>query len=386
MKVKAQPNSNPRRIALVLQGGGALGAYQAGVYQAMHEHELTPDWIVGTSIGAINAAIIAGNPRDIRLERLKAFWNTVSSQDLVDMAKVPDTTRQFSTWLSTVRTMWKGVPGFFTPRVPNLFAVGMPVPSEAASFYDTSSLAVTLGKLVDFEYLNAPGGIRLTVNAMKVTDGKLASFDSRLHGLNVNHIMASGALPPGFPPIRIDGDLYWDGGLYSNTPLETVLDDEPRNDTLCFMVDLWNGEGPEPHTLDQVQTRQKDVTYASRSQRHIENYLRMHNLRRIVRAMHEKLPPELHDEAELRDFASVGCDTTMHIVRLAYAGRDWNMASKDINFSKGSTEWRWNQGYRDAMRAIERDAWSIAVPAHSGVIVHELELDAKTVDRRTRQK
>jgi len=363
-----------------------LGAYQAGVYQAMHEHELTPDWIVGTSIGAINAAIIAGNPRDIRLERLKTFWNTVSSQDLVDMAKVPDTTRQFSTWLSTVRTMWKGVPGFFTPRVPNLFAVGMPVPSEAASFYDTSSLAVTLGKLVDFEYLNAPGGIRLTVNAMKVIDGKLASFDSRLHGLNVNHIMASGALPPGFPPIRIDGDLYWDGGLYSNTPLETVLDDEPRNDTLCFMVDLWNGEGPEPHTLDQVQTRQKDVTYASRSQRHIENYLRMHNLRRIVRALHEKMPPELHDEAELRDFASVGCDTTMHIVRLAYAGRDWNMASKDINFSKGSTEWRWDQGYRDAMRAIERDAWSIAVPDHSGVIVHELELDAKTADRRIRQQ
>jgi NTE family protein len=375
MKANSKANPHNHRIALVLQGGGALGAYQAGVYQALHEHELTPDWIVGTSIGAINAAIIAGNERSVRLERLRQFWERVSYSDLIDMGKVPDRARQFNTWLVTVKAVWQGVPGFFRPRVPNLFAVGLPVAPEMAGFYDTSVLADTLKTLVDFDYLNAPGGIRLTVNAMEVTSGKLASFDSRSHNLCPEHIMASGALPPGFPPIRVDGDLYWDGGLFSNTPLETVLDDEPRADTLCFMVDLWSAEGPEPHSVEEVQTRQKDVTYASRSKRHIDNYLRMHNLRRIVRALHHKLPRELKGEADMKDLAAVGSDTTMHIVRLAYAGRDWHMASKDINFSKGSIDWRWDQGYRDAMRAVENAGWISFVPAETGVVVHELVPD-----------
>lgn len=365
-------NSGNHRIALVLQGGGALGAYQAGVYQALHEHELTPDWIVGTSIGAVNAAVIAGNRRDNRLERLQQFWDRVSFDDLIDMRKVPDPARQFNIQLSTANAVWQGVPGFFAPRFPNLFAAGLPVSPETASFYDTGGLVNTLRDLVNFDYLNAPGGIRMTINAMQVTAGKLVSFDNRSSKLGIEHVMACGALPPGFPPIRIDGDLYWDGGLFSNTPLEIVLDDEPRVDTLCFMVDLWSSEGPEPRSLDEVLTRQKDVTYASRSKRHIDNYLRMHNLRRIVRALHKSLPDELRGEREIKELESVGHDTTMHIVRLAYAGRDWNMASKDINFSKGSIQWRWGQGYQDAMRAIEHAGWISFVPAETGLVVHEL--------------
>ncbi len=376
--MKENRNSNPHnhRIALVLQGGGALGAYQAGVYQALHEHALTPDWVVGTSIGAINGAIIAGNRRDKCLERLKQFWHDISFADVIDMRKVPDPARQFNIRLSTIKAVWQGVPGFFTPRIPDLFAANLPVPPETASFYDTSDLEKSLGKLVDFDYLNSPGGIRLTMHAMQVTAGKLVTFDNREHTLGIEHVMASGALPPGFPPIRIDGELYWDGGLFSNTPLETVLDDEPRVDTLCFMVDLWSAEGPEPRTFDEVQTRQKDVTYASRSKRHIENYLRMHNLRRMVRALHKRLPAELQRESDLKDIELVGGDTTMHIVRLAYAGRDWNMASKDINFSRGSIEWRWEQGYQDAVRALEHAAWVSFVPAETGLVVHELMPDS----------
>ena len=187
-------NSGNHRIALVLQGGGALGAYQAGVYQALHEHELTPDWIVGTSIGAVNAAVIAGNRRDNRLERLQQFWDRISFDDLIDMRKVPDPARQFNIRLSTANAVWQGVPGFFAPRFPSLFAAGLPVSPETASFYDTSGLANTLRDLVNFDYLNAPGGIRMTMNAMQVTAGKLVSFDNRSSKLGIEHVMACGAL------------------------------------------------------------------------------------------------------------------------------------------------------------------------------------------------
>ena len=155
------------RIALVLQGGGALGAYQAGVYQALHEHGMTPDWVVGTSIGAINAAIIAGNPREVRIERLREFWDSVSHADLLDMQQVPDSTRQLATWLTTMDTFARGVPGFFSPRPFNPFAMGLPVPPEEASFYNTEELRTTLNKYVDFDFLNSKAGIRLTVSAVK---------------------------------------------------------------------------------------------------------------------------------------------------------------------------------------------------------------------------
>ena len=365
------------RVALVLQGGGALGAYQAGVYQALHEHSLTPDWVVGTSIGAINAAIIAGNERENRLDRLKTFWDEVAHSDLLDMRKVPDHARRLNTIFTTVDTVTRGVPGMYALRWFNPFFAGWPVEAEAASFYDTSPLEETLSRLVDLRALNSSSGIRLTVSAIKVTCGRLEHFDTAHQPVSIKHVMASGALPPGFPPVRIDGDLYWDGGLYSNTPLEAVLADEPRVDTICFMVDLWSADGPEPNTLEQVYTRQKDVLYASRSRRHIDAYLRGHRLRRLVRALRAKVPDDMLSEDELRELEKVGTDTTMHIVRLAYAGRDWQMASKDLNFSKGSIEWRWEQGYQDAMRAIDHAAWRAEAPEGAGVLVHEIGPDGR---------
>ncbi|GIZ52234.1 patatin-like phospholipase family protein [Noviherbaspirillum aridicola] len=360
------------RVALVLQGGGALGAYQAGVYQAMHEHGLEPDWVVGTSIGAINAALIAGNEGARRVEKLKTFWDEVAYRDLLDMRRVPDSVRRLNILLTTFSAFATGVPGFYAPRWASPFAFGLPVAPEEASFYDTRALEDTLSRLVDFDCLNSASGIRITVSAIRVTCGRLENFDSARRRVGLAHVMASGALPPGLPPVRVDGELYWDGGLYSNTPLETVLTDEPRTDTVCFMVDLWSAEGPEPATLEQVHTRQKDVMYASRSRRHIDAYLRGHRLRRLIRMLREKLPEGALSEAELRELDSVGRDTTMQIVRLAYAGRDWQMASKDINFSRGSIEWRWDQGYRDALRAIEDGAWRRPAPEGAGVLVHEM--------------
>ncbi|MES2160689.1 MAG: patatin-like phospholipase family protein [Pseudomonadota bacterium] len=370
----AKPNLNPHRlrVVLVLQGGGALGAYQAGVFQAMHEHGLAPDWIVGTSIGAINAAILAGNPHETRLSRLKEFWDGVAHRDSYDMTRVPDTQRRSNVLLQTWDTVMRGVPGFFKPRFMSLFPMGTAVAPEQASFYDTSELGETLERLIDFDYLNAPGGMRLTVNALKVTCGTLRSFDNREQKLCADHVRASGALPPGFPPVRIDGDLYWDGGLYSNTPLETVLDDNEHVDTLCFMVDLWNADGPEPTTLDGVQTRQKDVTFASRSARHLQDYVATHKLKQKLRALYAELPERAQSEQGREDLAGLGGDSTLHVVRLAYAGRDWNMAAKDINFSKGSIEWRWEQGYQDALRAITAAGWLSFVTEDTPLVVHEL--------------
>ncbi|TFV97076.1 patatin-like phospholipase family protein [Oxalobacteraceae bacterium OM1] len=374
--IHAGPSGKPR-VALVLQGGGALGAYHAGVYQALHENGLTPDWVVGTSIGAINAALIAGNDPDRCIARLEQFWDEVGQRDLLDLRRVPDTVRRFHSWLTALNCTFNGVAGFYAPRWFSPFFIGLPVAAEQASLYDMTPLAGTLAQLVDLDYLNSSAAMRLTVSAVHLSCGRLENFDTRQQRVGIEHIMASGALPPGFPPVRVDGDLYWDGGLYSNTPLETVLADEPRTDTLCFMVDLWSGDGPEPHTFDEVLTRQKDVVYASRSQRHIDAYLRGHKLRRMIRTLRAKLPADALSEAERRELDALDADTTIQIVRLAYAGRDWLMASKDVNFSRGSIRWRWEQGYRDARRAIVVGAWRDGVPEGTGLIVHEVKSDGR---------
>ena len=372
--MKAHNSLNPHklRIVLVLQGGGALGAYQAGVYQALHEHDLVPDWIVGTSIGAINAALIAGNHEPDRLQRVKAFWDRIAHPDGVDMAKVDDEQRRANIMLGTFDTVMRGVPGFFTPRYFSGFPVGMTVAPEKASYYDTEPLRATLEELVDFDYLNEPGGIRLTVNAIKVCAGELVHFDSLNGELCADHVRASCSLPPAFPPVRVDGELYWDGGLYSNTPLESVLNELPEGDTLCFMVDLWSAEGFEPVTMDEVSTRQKDVTFASRSKRHIADYVATWQMQQKLRDMYARLPEGERSLVDQQEMAALGCGTTLHIVRLPYAGRDWHMAAKDVNFSKGSIEWRWDQGYRDALRAIGHAGWLRQVTEDIAVVVHEL--------------
>ncbi|HZV65417.1 MAG TPA: patatin-like phospholipase family protein, partial [Telluria sp.] len=351
------------------------GAYQVGVYQALHEAGIEPDWVIGTSIGAINAALIAGNPQANRLQQVKAFWDRVSHPDGLDMSYVTDEQRRSNIWLNTVDVVMRGVPGFFTPRLFSGFPIGMKVPPEDASFYDTTPLCETLKELVDFDYLNGPHGMRLTVNAVDVRSGELAHFDSLDGQLCADHVRASGSLPPAFAPVRIGEQLFWDGGLYSNTPLESVLAELPKGDTLCFMVDLWSAEGAAPETMDEVQTRQKDITYASRSRRHIDDYAASHALKHKLRELYGRLPEGARTDEDRRELEAMGVDSILHIVRLPYAGHDWHMAAKDVNFSKGSIEWRWDQGYRDALRALKHAGWLSHVAEDTAVVVHELPAD-----------
>ncbi|TMH06251.1 MAG: patatin-like phospholipase family protein, partial [Betaproteobacteria bacterium] len=275
---------------LVFQGGGALGAYQAGVFEALQAQGIAPDWLVGTSIGAINAALIAGNPPPRRLDRLRAFWERVTIKGTVGLASTGLSGPWFAPW-RTWQTMLSGVPGFFQPRVPAPWDLARAAPLPELGFYDTSPLRHTLADLIDFEYLNR-GDTRLTLCAVNVTTGQLARFDNR-HGkrpITAEHVMASGALPPGFAPVLIDGEPYWDGGVYSNTPLDIVLDDAERRDTLCFMVDLWDASEAAPVSLGDALKRLKDIQYASRTREHIDDHERMQNLRRAVRLLGQRLP------------------------------------------------------------------------------------------------
>jgi NTE family protein len=247
-----------KRIALVFQGGGALGAYQGGVFQALEEGGYAPDWVAGTSIGAINGGIIAGNTVENRLRRLQDFWEAVSDADFWRVLGDSEAARHASSSWTILRAFALGRPGFFAPRWFQPSVVFPTGSAETASYYDTAPLRETLERLIDFALLNG-GGTRLSVGAVNVLTGGLRYFDSRSDRIGPEHLMASGALPPGFPAVRIEGALYWDGGIYSNTPLEVVLDQVPRTDTLCFMISLFNPAGAEPRSLTEVETRHKDI-------------------------------------------------------------------------------------------------------------------------------
>jgi NTE family protein len=345
------------QTVLVLQGGGALGAYHGGVYEAMHEAGLEPEWVIGTSIGAINGAIIAGNRHEERLARLREFWRRVESHSLVDGA------------FSHLATLAAGVPGFFRPRLPTW--VGMPVGVDLASYYSTGPLRETLAELVDLEVL-AQRKPRLTIGAVSVAKGRMRYFDSRHMALAIEHVMASGALPPSFPAVRIGGEAYWDGGVYSNTPLEVIFDDDPRRDSLIFAANVWQPVGHEPQSIWQVMGRQKDIQYASRADSHIAQQKKIHHMRRVIRELVKSLPPEKQETRECRELAAWGCHTTMHVVRLlapALASEDY---WKDIDFSAAGIGARWQAGLDDARRMIQSAPWQAPVDPMEGVVVHEL--------------
>jgi len=357
------------RIALVLQGGGALGAYQVGVFEALDETGFCPQWFAGTSIGGINAAIMAGNAPGEVGEKLSEFWERISRPDGWPVTPVGDEGRKAAGQWHALETVLYGQPGFFRPRTfgPFLSPPGTP---GAISFYDTAPLVDTLAAVVDFGRIN-DGGPRLTLGAVNIATGRQVYFDSAREAIDARHVMASGALPPGFPPVEIDRELFWDGGVVSNTPLEVVLDDEPRVSTLCFMVDLWDPMGPLPRTLDDVNERQKDIRYASRSQRAIASYRRTHNLRRAVMEMWKKLPASARADLELEQLSWLGCTTTMQIVHLIYQNEKYETESKDYEFSRASIAEHRAAGYRDAMRAIAERRWEEPVPPNVGVVVHE---------------
>ena len=355
------------QVVLVLQGGGALGAYHGGVYEAMHEAGLEPDWVIGTSIGAINGALIAANAREARLARLREFWKRAEQDTPLDGQPLWP---PIGNALSHLFTISRGVPGFFVPRLPNPGGLAAPVGVDLASYYSTAPLRETLAELTDFDAVGEP--VRLTMGAVKVDQGEMRYFDSRHMRVSLDHVMASGALPPAFPAVRIRGEAYWDGGVYSNTPIEVVFDDDPRRDALIFAANVWQPTGHEPQSIWQVLGRQKDIQYASRADSQIAKEKRIHHMRHVIRELVSRLPQELRETPECRELAGWGCHTVMHVVRLlapALASEDY---WKDIDFSSAGIRARWQAGLRDARRMIERAPWLDPVDPMAGVVVHEL--------------
>ena len=354
----------PGQVVLVLQGGGALGSYQAGVYQALHEAGIEPDWVIGTSIGAINASLIAGNAPEHRLARLKQFWKRMEQNHL--RTGVPGLDEQLAYW----STVTGGIAGFFRPNLLAHAGDCVPLGADHAGFYSTAPLESTLRELVDFDLANRCSP-RLTVGAAHVGSSQMRYFDSRDGELTVKHVMASGALPPAFPAVRIDGELYWDGGILSNSPTEAVFDDNPRRDSLIFSVHLWNPVGAEPTTMAEVLTRHKDVQYSSRIASQIERHQQAHRLRHVINQLAARLPDSELGDPAVRELIGYGCSTRMHVVRLLAPQLERETHTKDIDFSPSGIVQRWDAGYAHTRSVLARAPWTGEFDPLSGVVLHE---------------
>jgi NTE family protein len=363
-----RPPSYDKKIGLVLQGGGALGSYQAGVYEALASSEYLPDWVAGISIGAINAAIIVGNTPENRVKRLRSFWEEITAQTNL-LPSVPNGSLAIRRQKSGALTaLMFGQPGFFTPRAPKDWLS----PGNLLSYYDTSILKTTLERLVDFDRINSTVDMRLSVGAVNVRTGQFSYFDSAKMTIRPEHVMASSALPPGFAPVEIDGEHYWDGGLFSNTPLEYVLDYSPRRSRLTFQVDLFHAQGRLPTNLDEVSERDKDIRYSSRTNVCSNAFRDRHNVRHAINELHKLLPPELANTEQAKRLYEYGCVTEMDIVRLIYRPVEPQGASKTYDFSRSSMEKRWQQGTSDARTLLHASPWLAPAPKELGVRVFDV--------------
>jgi NTE family protein len=351
------------RVVLLLQGGGALGAYQAGVYQALAETGLHPDWVVGISIGAINAAIIAGNAPERRVDRLREFWEEITAPamgfdaDLVGLFERGEAARALANQVSAATVACAGTPGFFRPRLPNPW-FHPPGTIEATSYYDTRPLKATLERFVDFDRVNSDKcDTRLSLGAVNVRSGNMVYFDPGTQVIGPEHVMASGALPPGFPAIEIEGEHYWDGGLVSNTPLQwlvtnTRVTGQRMPDALVFQVDLWSARGEFPRNLAEVATREKEIQYSSRT-RAFTNFLKLlHKVEYSVATLLDQLPDEFKRSEEAKFLASRAQRHAYNLVHLIYRPRGYEGDSKDYEFSRMSMAEHWRSGYHDTIRTL----------------------------------
>jgi NTE family protein len=343
------------RIALLLQGGGALGAYQAGVYQALAEADLHPDWVAGISIGAINSAIIAGNPPELRVQRLRKFWETVSASpfgipNLPPLELRDELNHQLINQAHAMNVLMFGANDFFVPRVPPplLWFSGS---ADKASYYDNTPAWETLERLVDFDRINA-GLIRFSVGAVEVRSGNFVYFDTTTHTIRIEHVIASGSLPPGFPATKVDDEFYWDGGLISNTPLQWVLESRPRKDTLAFQVDLWNARGELPQDMIEVEVRHKEIVYSSRNRAATDQYQHSQRLRIALAHLISQLPPGLRDSEDVKLLSEVANDKVCNIVHLIYRAKKYEGIAKDFEFSRRTMEEHWSAGYHNARRSL----------------------------------
>ena len=363
-----ETGSRPEKIALVLQGGGALGSYQGGVYSALSERGYQPDWIAGISIGAINAALIAGNPPDTQVSQLRAFWDqiteTVSGWPINPFDGMVALTQK----LAAQNALLFGQPGFFAPRK----VLEWVSPTKPISYYNTEALKATLERLVDFDRINAASEPRLSVGAVNVRTGRFAYFDSTKTRIRAEHIMSSGALPPGFPAVEIDGEHYWDGGIVSNTPLAYVLDQLPRRSRLIFQVDVFQAHGQLPATLEDVSEREKDIRFASRTRMNTDVHTLKHEVRHAINDLIELLPPELADTPEAKRLWKMGCVTTQDIVQLIYRPMAPQGYQKDYEFSRSTMTQRWDQGLEDAKVTLDAAPWLTPKSKEVGVRVFDV--------------
>jgi len=375
-------------VALLLQGGGALGAYQAGVYQALDEAGIELNWVAGISIGAVNAAIIAGNPPELRIPRLREFWELVTTDAyrhyLVAFKPLftrSDSEQQVLNMMSALHTLTQGVRGFFQPRLLTpWFAEKGTI--HATSFYDTEHLQSTLERLVDFDRLNN-GDIRFNVGAVHVESGNFISFDSKLGEIRPEHIMASGALPPGLPPVEIDGEFFWDGGLISNTPLQWLVEDKFYQDTLVFQVDLWSARGEFPQNMAEVLTRQKDIQYSSRTRANTDRFREQHKLRHTIARLLKKLPAELRELPEVQQLSKEADTNVYNIVHLIYHNTDYEGYSKDFEFSRLGMEAHWRKGYDDTLKTLSNPLVLERPHNHEGIAIFDLYKKKHTPEMAT---
>ncbi len=359
---------------LVLQGGGALGAYQAGVFESLAKVYCEPTWVAGISIGAINAALIAGNPAAHRVDRLREFWELVSSALPTPLIGASTTAREALNESHASQVMLFGVPGFFKPRFPP--APFQPAGTlEAISYYDTSPLAETLERLVDFERINS-GAVRLSVGAVNVRTGNFEYFDSAKQPLDVRHIMASGALPPGFAPVEIDGEHYWDGGLVSNTPLQYVLDQPGQRHRVVFQVDLFAARGALPTNLGEVTEREKDIRFSSRTRLNTTNEMDRQLIAQAAQRLIAKLPPALRDDPDVRALSRVRCERAVDVVHLIYRSKHYESQSKDYEFSRLSMHEHWDAGRADMAHTLHDPRWLQRERNAHGVHVFDLTSDS----------
>ena len=367
----ARAESYDKKVALVLQGGGALGSYQAGVYEALSTSQYLPDWIAGISVGAINAAIIAGNAAEKRVERLKAFWEGITAPSSPWPA-LSCTMTGCHHRSSSLSALMFGQPGFFAPRPPMHWLIG----ARPTSYYDTSALKHTLERLVDFDRINARE-IRFSVAAVNVRTGNFAYFDNAQITIRPEHVMASAALPPGFPAVEIDGEYYWDGGLVSNTPLQYVLESIPRRSRLTFQVDLFHVRGRQPADLEEVSEREKDIRYSSKTRASTDLFRTIHDVRHNINSLWDQLPEKLRNTPEAKFLYNFGCVTTMDIVELIYVPPDPEGPLKDYEFSRATMRKRWAQGLSDARTTLLASPWLAPMPPEVGARTFDVLKDLR---------
>ena len=348
--------SLPGRVVLVMQGGGAPGSYQAGAYQALHEAGIEPDWVIGTSIGAINGAIITGNKVADRVKRLEEFWAQLDS-------RVPEPWSQLAPLLV-------GVPGFYQVNPALAWGADARVGIEQAAMYLVDPLKKLLPAIVDFDLINS-GKTRFTLGLTTVQTGQMRYFDNKKERISLEHVLGSSALPPCFPAVLIDGEYYWDGGVYSNSPIEVVFDEEPRRSSIVFAIQIWYTRGPRPESLSHAFMREKDILFGTRSKTHIMRQAQLHRVRRIIRELVDMLPEEQKRSPRVKELAGWSCTTTMHLVEINAQPIEGETNARDYDFSRPAVQARWQAGYADTCRMLERRPWDDPIDPATDITVYE---------------